>query len=169
MEDKPTLLESRWKKRAGIAGVLIVVVLLVVVLNYRVDPKCSLTFDAATGNIRLAEAKCLWGGVWFRKDALVLSRDGFAITKDSLLFGSESVSVPFQKIKQVVFEEGLTINQMTIATDGSRYTFYIDDDIYFRYLEYVLPKYGDNRLTIIETASFLKSFGNSRERAPSRD
>ncbi len=155
-------MESKWKKRAGIAGVLIVVVFLVVFFNYRVDPKCSLTFEAATGNLRLAEAKCLWGGVWFRKDALVLSRDGFAITKDSLIFGSESVSVPFRKVKNVAFGEGVFMNRMTIETDGGGYAFYIDDDIYFQYLEYVLPRYSDT-VAVSENASFLKGLGGGRK------
>jgi hypothetical protein len=67
-------------------------------------------------DIILTESKTFWRGVWFNRDRLFILRNEFMIEKYPLVGEAKTYHIPYGKVRNVTFEEGLDI--FGIKIDG---------------------------------------------------
>jgi hypothetical protein len=65
-------------------------------------------------DIILTESRTFWGGVWFNTDRLFILRNEFMIEKNPFIGETKTYHIPYGKVKNVTFEEGLVIFKINI-------------------------------------------------------
>jgi hypothetical protein len=65
-------------------------------------------------DIILTESRTFWGGVWFNADRLFILRNEFMIEKNPFIGETKTYHIPYGKVKNVTFEEGLDIFKINI-------------------------------------------------------
>ncbi len=70
-------------------------------------------------DIVLTESKTFWRGVWFNRDRLFILRNEFMIEKNPFIGETKTYHIPYGKVRNVTFEEGLDIYGIKI--DGMNF------------------------------------------------
>lgn len=70
-------------------------------------------------DIILTESKTFWGGVWLNRDRLFILRNEFMIEKNPFIGEAKTYHIPYGKVRDVTFEEGLDI--FSIKIDGMNF------------------------------------------------
>ena len=91
---------------------------IVFLLMYLFSQRDSLECVDFTPNydIVLTESKTFWRGVWFNRDRLFILRNEFMIEKKPFIGETRTYHIPYGKVRNVTFEEGLDI--FGIKIDG---------------------------------------------------
>lgn len=135
-----------------------------------INKKEIILTNVTTRDITFFESKYLLGGVWFNRDRLSILSDGLTIFKNSLFSGEETVQLPYNKIKKVIFEEGFGIFEITIESEGrifnDKYNFYIGDKGNFTIIKDNIRNHGGDKITIIENRTFMNRIFNREKKKP---
>lgn len=153
---------SNWADVVGKIAVWIVIVGIVIAIYVSTSNDKEKIVRQFDGSITLVEAKYFWGGSWFEKDVLEVSNTGVSIHKYSLINSKEpdTVNIPFNKIKKVIFIEGKSIYEVDIVYKGNfldnKEEFYIRDRISFIAVTDNIRVTAINQITINEKKTFVK-------------
>ena len=107
-------------------------------------------------DIILTESKTFWGGVWFTTDRLFILRNEFMIEKNPFIGERKTDRIPYEKVKNVTFEEGLDI--FVIRIDGMN--FYVKNRYRYDTIKSSITFKSKKRFRTTEEKSFLSIFSH---------
>jgi len=107
-------------------------------------------------DIILTESKTFWGGVWFNTDRLFVLRNEFMIEKNPFIGETKTYHMPYGKVNNVTFEEGLDI--FAINIDGMK--FYVKNRYRYDTIKSSITFKSKKRFSTTEEKSFLSIFSH---------
>jgi hypothetical protein len=107
-------------------------------------------------DIILTESKTFWGGVWFNRDRLFILRNEFMIEKNPLIGETKTYHIPYGKVRNVTFEEGLDI--FGIKIDGMN--FYIKNRYRYDTIKSSIVFKSKKQFKMEETKTVLSIFSH---------
>jgi hypothetical protein len=107
-------------------------------------------------DIILTEAKTFWGGVWFNADRLFILRNEFMIEKNPFMGERKTEHIPYDKVKNVTFEQGLDI--FVIKIDGMK--FHVKSRYRYDTIKSSIAFKSKKRFRTTEEKSFLSIFSH---------
>ena len=107
-------------------------------------------------DIILTESKTFWGGVWFNTDKLFVLRNEFMIEKNPFIGERRTYHIPYGKVDNVTFEEGLDI--FAIKIDGMK--FYVKNRYRYDTIKSSITFKSKKRFRTSEEKSFLSMFSH---------
>ncbi len=120
---KGHLVRLKVSRRAVLSFTILILLIngIVFLLMYRFSQKDFLERVDFTPNydIILTEAKTFWGGVWFNQDRLFILRNEFMIEKNPFIGERKTYHIPYERVKNVTFEQGLDL--YAIKIDGMNF------------------------------------------------
>jgi hypothetical protein len=107
-------------------------------------------------DIILTESKTFWGGVWFNTDRLFVLRNEFMIEKNPFIGERNTYHIPYGKVRNVTFVEGLDIFEIKI--DGTN--FYVKNRYRYDTIKSSIVFKSKKRFTTSEEKTFLSIFSH---------
>ncbi len=107
-------------------------------------------------DIILTEAKTFWGGVWFNTDKLYVLRNEFVIEKNPFIGERKTYHIPYEKVKDVTFEQGFDI--FVIKIDGMN--FHVKSRYRYDTIKSSITFKSKRRFWTSEEKSFLSIFSH---------
>jgi hypothetical protein len=104
----------------------------------------------------LTESKTFWGGVWFNRDRLFILRNEFIIEKNPFIGETKTYHIPYEKVKNVTFEEGLYI--FVIKIDGTK--FHVKNRYRYDTIKSYIVFKSKKQFRTEETRTFLSLFSH---------
>jgi len=157
---KGHLVRLKVSRRAVLSFTILILLIngIVFLLMYRFSQKDFLERVDFTPNydIILTEAKTFWGGVWFNQDRLFILRNEFMIEKNPFIGERKTYHIPYEKVKNVTFEQGLDL--YAIKIDGMN--FYVKNRYRYDTIKSSIAFKSKKRFRTSEDNSFLRIFSH---------
>lgn len=124
----------------------------------------KVTWHSNGNGLVLEESKYFWGGVWFNKDKVNISPQGFSIEKKSFILGKQNITIPYGKVKKVVFKRGYTVQELIVVSEGNFFqtknSFYMTNLSNFHFVIDTIGAFCKNQFTTVEDESILYRLNN---------
>lgn len=147
------------EKKTIIYLVGIVVFIAICQYYYYQDASEKITANSLGNGYILEESKYLFGGVWFKKDRINITPEGFYIEERSLVWGTESFMIPYSKVKKVVLKKGYSTNEMVVVSEGGLLSktnrFYINSNDNFNFITTVVRGFCNNQFILAKQESLF--------------